>query len=531
MAAQRKKWPSVPISSGLPSYGSGCGKEGAEGAKNLWARTGSLKDVTICTYNVRSLLGEDRLYDLEKELGNITWDIVGLCEVRRRGEHLQQLKSGHLLYTGGKEESSIGGVGFLIHKTIASNVISYKSTSDRVSQIILKISKKQTMKIIQVYLPTSSHADEEVDMVYEEIAELLDEDKANFTIVMGDFNAKVGKREDNSEMMLGKFGIGTRNDRGDRLLEFASSRGLKVMNSFFKKKEYRKWTWQSPNGTTRNEIDFILTNRPDIITDVSVLNRFNTGSDHRLVRAKMHVNFKLERSKLIRKNASLNVDKLKHRKDEFQLQLRNRFQVLQDEVNQEDINDIYNKFSHTVQTCALKRENQTTDKITKETLDLMGKRRQMKVSTQKDSIEYTELCKTIRKRMKREIRSFNIKKVQETITNDSSYKATKRKLSSGKSQLIAIKGEDGSVIHDRDQIINHVKIFFQHLYSSKVHVDAPIIALDADEDITPVGVDEVAKALQEMKRGKAPGSDEVLVDVLKDGGDVILEQLAKLFTL
>ncbi|XP_041481845.1 uncharacterized protein LOC121429016 [Lytechinus variegatus] len=483
--------------------------------------------MTICTYNVRSLLGEDRLYDLEKELGNITWDIVGLCEVRRRGEHLQQLKSGHLLYTRGKEESSIGGVGFLIHKTIASNVISYKSTSDRVSQIILKISKKQTMKIIQVYLPTSSHADEEVDMVYEEIAKLLDEDKANFTIVMGDFNAKVGKREDNSEMMLGKFGIGTRNDRGDRLLEFASCRGLKVMNSFFKKKEHRKWTWQSPNGTTRNEIDFILTNRPDIITDVSVLNRFNTGSDHRLVRAKMHVNFKLERSKLIRKkNASLNVDKLKQCKDEFQLQLRNRFQVLQDEVNQEDINDIYNKFSHTVQTCALeiagKRENQTTDKITKETLDLMGKRRQMKVSTQKDSIEYTELCKAIRKRMKSEIRSFNIKKVQETITNNSSYKATKRKLSSGKSQLIAIKGEDGSVIHDRDQIINHVKIFFQHLYSSKVHVDAPIIARDADEDITPVGVDEVAKALQEMKRGKAPGSDEVLVDVLKDGGYVIL---------
>ncbi|XP_041471252.1 craniofacial development protein 2-like [Lytechinus variegatus] len=276
MAAQRKKWPSVPSSSGLPSYGSGCGKEGAEGAKNLWARTGSLKGVTLCTYNVRSLLGEDRLYDLEKELGNITWDIVGLCEVRRRGEHLQQLKSGHLLYTRGKEESSIGGVGFLIHKTIASNVISYKSTSDRVSQIILKISKKQTMKIIQVYLPTSSHADEEVDMVYEEIAKLLDEDKANFTIVMGDFNAKVGKREDNSEMMLGKFGIGTRNDRGDRLLEFASSRGLKVMNSFFKKKEHRKWTWQSPNGTTRNEIDFILTNRPDIITDVSMLNRFNT---------------------------------------------------------------------------------------------------------------------------------------------------------------------------------------------------------------------------------------------------------------
>ena len=65
---------------------------------------------------------------------------------------------------------------FTVNKEIASNVISYRSTSDRVAEIILKISKRQTLKIIQVYLPTSSH-DEEIDMVYEEIDKLLDEDK------------------------------------------------------------------------------------------------------------------------------------------------------------------------------------------------------------------------------------------------------------------------------------------------------------------------------------------------------------------
>ena len=55
--------------------------------------------------------------------------------------------------------------------------------------------------------------------------------------------------------------------------------------------------------------------------------------------------------------------------------------------------------------------------------------------------------------------------------------------------------------------------------------------MDTDDDIPPVGADEVAKALKEMKRGKAPGNDEILVDVLKDGGDIVLDQLAKLFTL
>ena len=45
----------------------------------------------------------------------------------------------------------------------------------------------------------------------------------------------------------------------------------------------RRWAWKIPNGVTKTEIDYILTNRPDIITDVTVINQVNIGSDHRLV--------------------------------------------------------------------------------------------------------------------------------------------------------------------------------------------------------------------------------------------------------
>ena len=99
-----------------------------------------------------------------------------------------------------------------------------------------------------------------------------------------------------------------------------------------------------------------------------------------------------------------------------------------------------------------------------------------------------------------------------------------------KSQPITVKGEDGRLIHDRDQIITHVKDYYQNLYSSKVHVDPTTITEDTDDDIPPVEADEVAKTLKEIKRGKATCNDEVLVDVLKDGGDIVLDQLAKLFT-
>lgn len=72
------------------------------------------------------------------------------------------------------------------------------------------------------------------------------------------------------------------------------------MNSFFKKSEKRRWTWRSPNSNTKNEIDYVLTNEKLTVKDVSALNRFDTGSDHRLVRAKIEINLKRERNKLIK---------------------------------------------------------------------------------------------------------------------------------------------------------------------------------------------------------------------------------------
>lgn len=47
-------------------------------------------------------------------------------------------------------------------------------------------------------------------------------------------------------------------------------------------------------------------------------------------------------------------------------------------------------------------------------------------------------------------------------------------------------------------------------------------------DVLPVTKEEVKNALKCMKRGKAAGNDGIAVDLLKDGGNIILEKLAKL---
>ncbi len=47
--------------------------------------------------------------------------------------------------------------------------------------------------MIQVYVPTSSHSDDEVDSFYNKIQTLVDDTpKKDILVIVGDWNAKVG---------------------------------------------------------------------------------------------------------------------------------------------------------------------------------------------------------------------------------------------------------------------------------------------------------------------------------------------------
>lgn len=59
-----------------------------------------------------------------------------------------------------------------------------------------------------------------------------------------------------------------RNERGETLIKFTK----KNLYTLYKVKRDRKWTWISPDKRTKNEIDFILTNKPKQLKKIEVLN-------------------------------------------------------------------------------------------------------------------------------------------------------------------------------------------------------------------------------------------------------------------
>ena len=99
---------------------------------------------------------------------------------------------------------------------------------------------------------------------------------------MGDFNAQIWKRTNPMETARGTFGLGLKEEGGDTFVEWATSRKYKITNTMLQKKAGTRWTWKSPSGVTKTDIDYILTIRTAVGTDVTIINQVDTGS-HRQV--------------------------------------------------------------------------------------------------------------------------------------------------------------------------------------------------------------------------------------------------------
>ena len=91
---------------------------------------------------------------------------------------------------------------------------------------------------------------------------------------MSDFNAKSEVRSTNDNMKrVGLIGIGNRNERGERLLDFAEENNLVVTSSFLQKVANRYWTWEAPGGMTENQTDFITSSDRKIVGHGEVITK------------------------------------------------------------------------------------------------------------------------------------------------------------------------------------------------------------------------------------------------------------------
>ena len=128
-----------------------------------------------------------------------------------------------------------------MHKDILKNGIGCRPVSSRLMPVRLRTSHFN-ITIIQVYAPTSSYDDSEVDEIYRKLQSLVYQTpKQDILIVQDDWNAKVGKdSQEDWEEFHGHFCSLETHDRGLKHLDFAAYSNNELANTPVNHKPYRR---------------------------------------------------------------------------------------------------------------------------------------------------------------------------------------------------------------------------------------------------------------------------------------------------
>ena len=140
--------------------------------------------------------------------------------------------------------------------------------------------------------PTSNAEEAEVERFHEDLQDLLElTPEKDVLFIIGDWNAKVGSQE--TPGVTGKLGLGIQNEAEQNLIECCQEN----TNTLFQQHKRRLYTWTSPDGQHRNQIDYILCSQKWRSSRQSAKARLGAdcGSDHELLIAKFRLKLKKSR--------------------------------------------------------------------------------------------------------------------------------------------------------------------------------------------------------------------------------------------
>ena len=109
----------------------------------------------------------------------------------------------------------------------------------------------EELNVIQCCAPTNDADEDKKDTFYQQLQGVIDsKGNKDITIVMGDFNAKIGADNTGYEDKMGAQGIGQMNKNGERFVDMCALNQLVIGGSIFPHKRIHKATWRSPDHVT-----------------------------------------------------------------------------------------------------------------------------------------------------------------------------------------------------------------------------------------------------------------------------------------
>ncbi|VDP47792.1 unnamed protein product [Schistosoma margrebowiei] len=370
------------------------------------------------------------------------------------------------------------------------------------------------MNIIQCYAPTNDSNDDIKDQFYERLQSVTEKcSRKDLTILMGDLNAKVGIDNTGYEDIMGRHGLGERNENGEKFANLCAFNKLVIGGTIFPHKRIHKATWISPDHNTENQIYHICINK-----------KFRRTIEN------LKKNWKSGRTALQRFNTVFLRDTEKL--NEFKIALNNRFQILQDlrkekETSMEDNwKDIKEALTLTCQEVLGLKKYHHKEWISTETLDKIKERKNKKAAinnsrTRTEKVQAQAEYIEANKQVKRSIRADKKKYVEELATTVEKapregnmkqlYDTTKKLAGKYSKPERPVKNKEGKPITEIQQQRNRWVEYFEELLNRPAPMNPPDIEAahtDLPIDVNPPTKEEIRMAVRQIKSGKAAARNQ-----------------------
>ena len=469
--------------------------------------------------------------------------VLGISESRWNGCGIRTLNSGEkVLYSGHIEESHghSEGVAIMMSPLAAKALIEWQPVSPRIMTARFN-SKGRKVTFIQCYSPTNDADEETKQNFYDSLQATVNElPKRDIMLVMGDFNAKIGKDNIGKETIMGTHAMGTMNENGELFTDFCAFNDLVIGGSIFQHKNIHKETWISPDGCTRNQIDYITISRKwrRSLQDTRSKRGADVASDHHLVAGTLKIKLRAYRDTADRPHIKFNTQRLKEKnlRDAFSTSL-NRFEALNLVTEETPLEEhwcgLRDTLTNTCQEVLDKREWKSKEWLSGETWQMIRSRREIKQKincSQNESVkkalcdQFAQTNKEIKKSARKDKRLFyeelatEAEQAAERRDLSTLYKIT-RTLSNKKSNMgKPVKDKEGNHINkEKDQRQRWTEHFKELLNRPPPLVRPDIPPADSllKVNTNPPTKGEVLKALKNMKNGKAAGPDGIPPEALK----------------
>ena len=524
--------------------------------------------VVAGAWNVRTLLDSKRAAArptaiVARELDRLNVDIAALSETRVLGENeIVEPGGGYTFFLKGRPEGDkcYHGVGFAIRSKLVSHLGNNKPTgiNERIMTMSLPL-QNSTLFIISAYAPTLGQSDETKEQFYTTLSDIIkDVPSSHKLLLLGDFNARVGRDYASWENVIGKHGIGRENSNGTLLLSLCSQHNLIITNTIFQQATRHKTTWMHPGTKEWHMIDYAITKQRDVkdVQHTRSMCGSCTWSDHKLVKCKLALRIKAPRH--IRRHQppkKLNIARLRstETRELLSTQLQQAYATSGNPGT--DATTFWDSFKSTTLKVA---ENvlgapdrkhrdwfDENDPLIKPMLthlhdthlqaiddrsntELADAYRACKQQTQKSLRNMQNTWWKARARDmqeaadKRDFKTFyqNLKAV-----HGPKYKASP-----------AIKSKEGALLTEPAQILERWSEHFNGVLNLDSSFDMSLLEEIPQWDTnmrlsTLPTIEEVLASIKQLTSGKAPGSDGIPPDIFKHGGTAIAEELLKLFTM